>query len=544
MSKTPEPWHVRFRATLEKLALAALGAIIVILLTAAIGFLLWWLRLSPESTRNLPLTQGNPVQVYGVWFGTFEALTCWRIDDIDSVRRVFAGTQTIKSGDYDYDHYFPAAVPATLVGNAELAFDIENTDKLSQANLDQMFVEVERESATSVQDIFAHIFYAGGPGEIRMFEAIIKYDDSPSAQRLQTIPARPAKSAGFDFIALKPGERERIGLAITFSSPGLYHVRPIAKFSYRNQQYRYQFEGYDVLVPELYRIWSVQDGLKASPVVVNRVTGKLQFEGQVANPAIPPILFESTMVNSVLSRVFIVDGNSMTSPILGEPPWWGSTWKPRWSGDGSQVIYDDWREGKNSKTYALNLLTGKTSELGPIPTDTIKSLTPDLERMIEAKYGKGKRYGSISASPRGDLLAVVIIDGTIYSHKDSGQIVLLDMRSPMSIEVRGASAWCTDPSWSPSGKRLAFICIFDSNGNGTIEDSDQNELWVADTKGATTKISPSRGIYWQPVWSKDEKQILVGGNGLRIFQSNAIKPPLTILETPLGYFFNQSWKPR
>jgi Tol biopolymer transport system component len=116
----------------------------------------------------------------------------------------------------------------------------------------------------------------------------------------------------------------------------------------------------------------------------------------------------------------------------------------------------------------------------------------------------------------------------------------------VEADIGAESGMCAAEAWSPSGQKVAVVCWFgtDRDTGYSYRDRGEAELWVADGSGGIRRISPERGIYVDPVWSQDEQQLLVCGDALRVFDTATVAPPNTILEIPLGYCYNATWRPR
>lgn len=503
---------------------------------------------NPTITPTItPKVITNPVEIQFPWFMTDDWPGYGHIDDIMSAKEAVLG-ETARSAwglsdtFYDSINTTPKS-NVSLLGSATLGFGVENTAESFQANIDEIKFNVEKDPVDPIEDIWMYPPELGG-GHPRGFQVTLDYSDAPSASRTQTFIATPGENEDFDFISLAPGERENILVSISIPSPGNYHVTPIVKITYRNQIYEHALDTIDLMVPGKYRFWGYQNGeLIPSPIIMDNETGDLLLQSKSSNLTNIPILFVSSMINGFSKRIFISEDDFITSPIdlVQEVGFL----EANWSEDSDQIIYQ-----YVGDRYAFDLQTKKISELNPDLIDSEFNLRSEIKSIIEIRYSEN--IASITESPNGDFLAIVIehLDEIIENRTNSGQIIIVDTDNFEVIEVKGSSNWCDKPSWSPDGQSIAFVCRHDKNNDGIITDStayyfaaDETDLLVADINGTTNQLNTNRGIYFDPVWSQDGELILVGGDGIRIFESKQPNILTTIFETPLGYCFHPQWKP-
>ena len=148
---------------------------------------------------------------------------------------------------------------------------------------------------------------------------------------------------------------------------------------------------------------------------------------------------------------------------------------PVWAPDGSQIAF--WSDREGGGYFVM-------SPLGGSPKKVLASDQP-----VE---GARPQW-----SPDGSELAAVVKNATgIFV-----EIVRLDTRDTRQLPLPGDQRGRFDLSWSPDGRRLAYVDAYDYASTATrlavLDTEDANLLFETDT--ATNK--------WSPVWSNDGRSL-------------------------------------
>jgi hypothetical protein len=129
--------------------LSAVKHTVVVLFGLLVGFLLWWLGLSPDQLE--PLSSRVPFKVYDQWASvileengrlSYEALKVSpRSDEITNPN---------------------GSIAATLDGRIALSFDVESVARNHQVNIESIHVEIVHQAPPEVTDILEIIHGRGG----------------------------------------------------------------------------------------------------------------------------------------------------------------------------------------------------------------------------------------------------------------------------------------------------------------------------------------------------------------------------------------------
>lgn len=148
----------------------------------------------------------------------------------------------------------------------------------------------------------------------------------------------------------------------------------------------------------------------------------------------------------------------------------GSNSHPRWSPDGSQIVYENWSEGNSFDIYLMD--------------------------------SDGSNQRSLVATSARELLANWSPDGSkivFVSDKDGkDEIYIMDLRTESTTKITNNFKFATAPEWSSDGTRIAFVSdtggagrsqIFTMNIDGTnvrqltnynIDNFDGGPTWCPD----------------------------------------------------------------
>ncbi len=230
--------------------------------------------------------------------------------------------------------------------------------------------------------------------------------------------------------------------------------------------------------------------------------------GRIAFDHLPP----GGITHGVVS--IAVDGTGSTRlTSTTTSPW------PSWSPDGSRIAFTSSRDG-NDEIYVMNAdgsaLTRLTNNSA---TDIEPAWSPDGSRIAFVR-GSGPSSELYVMNADGSGQTRVLSGGPIRSPNwaPNGARIALGcgvgagsntdlclVNTDGSGLVRLATACCINvyPSWSPDGKRIAFM----SNRDGTSESN--YEIYVVNADGtAVTRLTNNPNVDSGPAWSPDGSRIV------------------------------------
>lgn len=151
-----------------------------------------------------------------------------------------------------------------------------------------------------------------------------------------------------------------------------------------------------------------------------------------------------------------------------------------------QALGDERPECREEATHALSEHLDVASDLL-----TEAALGRDAERASRARELLEKLR--LVRSPR---LAFTYGNGTIYD------IRVLRLDSEKIDTLTDGSSFCSSPTWSPEGRRLAFA------RRPRHDDYHHHDLWVHDFATGRQAAITRGGDAWEPNWSPDGKKIV------------------------------------
>ena len=164
-------------------------------------------------------------------------------------------------------------------------------------------------------------------------------------------------------------------------------------------------------------------------------------------------------------------------------------WDPTWSPDGKRIAFTSSEDRDVAvghwQIYVMNAGGGNPRNLSNTDfDDSDPTWSPD-----------GKRIAFTSSTTDGDIL----VELGVVEHRHWQQIYVMnaDGKNPRNLSNTDFDEW--DPSWSPDGKRIAFVSIKDGFGMG---------IYVMDTDGNNKqRLTDNLSDEWDPSWSPDGKRI-------------------------------------
>ena len=477
----------------------------------------------------LPYRAAGPIneRPYQIWDYRITPTDAWPYYLIEE-------PQSIKNNRIE-PHFFSSMTRVSLTGDIQIEFEIGNFDQFAQLNLTALTLQVSRTLVDETSNVLAIPPGLGG-GRIRRYEVAANYDFSPSAPVEQVLKLRPAKDAGFDYLAISPGEREVVEVGLKVPSPGIYQITPIAIIRNRDSEYKHVFDSMTIAVPYKALIWNeTKQGVEPSSTTIVRDNNELQVKGIVEQPCDVPILVQGHIDHTATS-IFILYGDTFYTLIrqmhIDNP-------EPRWSRDGNEIVFHDDVQEPNTCFYSIDLNTGRVKNISEIENDK-DGLSFEQKNKLSALVGEIPR---IFWSPTREHAALIIPDKTFPSFsRKPGKVVLLDPKTYSLFSVSKEDSICYDFAWSPSGTQYAFLCgqkRMEPNGRYSL-DTQEAELWIGGLSIFPRCIVKLSHVS-NPSWSPDEKKILLGGVGIRLVELGEPCEVKTLVR--YGHFQMLHWKP-
>jgi len=482
----------------------------------------------------------NPIEIFDVVFHPVYENYQY-IPDVTKITLVENG---IENGQPIYKQEFSNLIPASLVGEALLSFDVANMTKVAQVDIREIYVDIEREEVDLVHNIYMEPPGMGG-AEIRDFNVRVDYSETGNETGEQSFLAQPSLEEDFDFLKLSPGEMEAVRLLVALPLHGLYTITPKLKIKYPGYSYDQEISSYQVFVPDKYRIWThVQNQmLEPSEVIIDRVSASVHFEGDIKTLNIKPILFESTIANYWFSRIYIVEDGILHAPVQGETVPGLDLWMLRWIDEGQGIEYNYHTDDAQNASFAMDLSTNSIIVKGEPFEKTVPEVDTSISNVIHSMYGD---YHEFLPSPDNNFIAFLIASKHKIAQEGINSVVVFyDISSHKSFVYQVPKEYCIQLSWSFNSDLLTFVCS-ESENQGSINKLDietRTTVWTIDVEGNLVQVSLEADTYYDPIFSADGTQILVGGNALRIFDSHKQSIPQVIMKSNFGVFMNPSWRP-
>lgn len=480
--------------------------------------------LDPNSTNLLPVTWGEPFKIYE---DKFEYFRYSSIDDEKEFTKLF-------TNNYDDYHKHDNII---IDQNVAFTFEVEGVAKSSESHLSSLRFQVERVNPPNLSTAFVRAPCPRGAGDGRKFiyRANISINDKNSSKKSFTVEAIPDPSIEkFDYIPVRNGERSNAKVDISINSPGKYSITPIAIFKYQDREYTHKFNKHSIILPSRVQVITQEecdsDKIKKVPLIMDELSHT--FEGiDNINYSGKPIYFASSLLDSWHPRSFILYHNSIK--MIPSIP--GTSEYVSWVPGQNKILYKEFKDDE----YKYSTIDIETEEISPAEGKDIKFYSQD-NSYIMLKKGIKEPFSIYSSIQKDNLIALTIR----FEKQNLEQVVILNIDTGTITRIQGSSNRCYQPAWNPSGSKIAFICLPNSNSTfGYTSKLQLSDLWVADIKGNSYMLTfPSKKIT-TPNWTSDGKQIIAGGDGLYLFSADLSSSPITIFSVSQGAVLTPQQQP-
>jgi Tol biopolymer transport system component len=176
-----------------------------------------------------------------------------------------------------------------------------------------------------------------------------------------------------------------------------------------------------------------------------------------------------------VTQIFLEDLNTGNTRQLTNS---GNNDFPRWSPDGSQILFLSWTTENRFDIYLMNK---DGSHQQPIVASSADEMMPDW-------------------SPDGSKIA--------YASNESGKycIYIIDLLTQVTVKLTTDSVWDFSPKWSTDGKQIAFISTSsDNNRDG------RSQVFIMNADGTNIRQMTHYSLDNfddRPVWCPDDSCII------------------------------------
>lgn len=201
----------------------------------------------------------------------------------------------------------------------------------------------------------------------------------------------------------------------------------------------------------------------------------------------------------------------------------GNDYQAAWSPDGGSLVFDSDRDG-DREIFALQLADGTITQLTKIPArDVMPAWSPDGREIafvsdrdgtpqvwVMARDGSAARRVTHGLPKGGILRPMWSPDGAhvAFAAEDETtkrrRIYIVD-QDGANLRPVTPPGDAANPAWSPDGKRL----VFDASTNDNDDSSrGEWELWVVNMDGTDRHRLTNNSVNdWGPSWSPDGRRI-------------------------------------
>jgi Tol biopolymer transport system component len=500
-----------------------------ILASAAIGFSLWYLGLSPATTNLQPINDAVPITIYDM--GTTPP-----IDPGNTGWYQFAAAHDfpvpIDDGSTFIETFGPF-VPVALDGVVALKFDVQNNaDK--DVIIRSVDALVQHLPVKEIEDLYQIPAWGLGGIEIGRYTVTLFAGSGmpiDSSTRLYHTKLR-SNGTPVDAISVGSNKREPLEVSINLIKPGKYVITPLVNYSFLEKNLSAKSNALDVVYPNKYRTW-VRDIYQGIPgtildnnhFIIENLTGLIQQEdisSTVGTPCYPEkkwIFFTSNMITSgFFEKGFVIDSQGENLRLLAS-----NLDDPRrelfagWTTDGKlRLKNEDWTNQQKSYTYEVFIPS--TGEKINWSQDLEKTLLSSSDLPING-------YPTDYPSPDQSQIAYIKnlgLNNNECSLQGNEQLFIRDA-SGHEKQITKKSGLYQSLSWSPDGQFLAYSSARLENNGDKLNCSDpysnNYDIYVMNVfSGTEYQLTTNQDVDDSPSWSADSQWVISGGRHLIISQ--------------------------